>query len=395
MTRLARLVAAGLLVAAATSAQAPVPEPTVVDRVADLLSRYFYDPAVRERVPGLAAKFRERLQAGDDERRQREVAFELLREIDVSHLGLLSKSSHERLFDELWRRPRPTLGFELLKVEGDYYVVNVLEGGPADRSGLREGVRVRSIDGVVPERSSRLDFRTDDAALPDPPQHYLLAADGECVEVELDAPPETSDLSICAAAYSAFEAFRHSASTLEVGGVSVAYAHLWFVHMTGVVETLRDLLETRFADAEVFVFDLRGRGGSAPVVERILELFGEGAVWNKPVVAVVDRRSRSAKDVLAYELRERDLARLVGERTAGAVIPAMFAMVGDDTVLMYPARSLGRYTDLLEGVGVEPHVAVAETEIPALGDPILDRAFEVAVEWVAALASDEQDDAGE
>ena len=38
---------------------------------------------------------------------------------------------------------------------------------------------------------------------------------------------------------------------------------------------------------------------------------------------------------------------------------------------------------------------VAETEIPALGDPILDRAFEVAVEWATALAGDERGDAGE
>lgn len=374
-------VLAVLIAVGAGAPAAAVEEGDLLARVENILTRHFYDPVVRERVPVLVAAARQKLQPGDDERRQREVAFEMLREIDVSHLGLLSKSTHKRMFDELWRRRHATLGFELLEIDGDYYVINVLEGGPAERAGLPEGVTVSGLDGVAPGQSERLDFRTDDAALPDPPQHYVMADSGTCIAVAFEsagAPPRTVE--VCAADYSAFEAFRTSASVREIADRRIAYAHLWYVHMAGVAPTLERWFEEDFAEAEAFVFDLRGRGGSATVVDRILELFGEGRVWDKPLVAVVDGRSRSAKDLLAYELKERDLAVLVGERTAGAVIPAMFSEVGDDTYLMFPARSLGQYTELLEGVGVAPHVPVDQGARPAPGDPILDRAFEVAVE---------------
>lgn len=375
-----------LCCAAGAPAAASASESTdLLGRVQEILSRHFYDPKVRELVPGLVAEARRRLEPGAGEERQREVAFEMLQQIDVSHLGLLSKSTHKRMFDELWRRRHPTVGFELLHVEGDYYVINVLEGGPAEESGLPEGVRVLTLSGELPASSGLLDFRTDDAALPDPPQHYVVAELGDCVMVEFEdaaADADVQSVEVCADDYSAFEAFRSSAGVREIEGRRVAYVHLWYVHMAGVVPTLERFFRDDFAEAEALVFDLRGRGGSAAVVERILALFGEGLLWNKPLVVVVDGRSRSAKDVLAYEFRERGLGVLVGERTAGAVIPAMFSEVGEDTYLMFPARTLGAYTALLEGVGVEPHVAVEQSARPEPGDPILDRAFEVAVEWL-------------
>lgn len=356
----------------------------LLERVEQILSRHFYDAEVRERVPALVEAARLELEPGDGERRQREVAFAMLEQLGVSHLGLLSKSTHKRMFDELWRRRHPTLGFELLDLDGRYYVINVLEGGPAEQAGLPAGVRVSTLGGKAPAESGLLDFRTDDAALPDPPQHYVLAAAGDCVTVEFQSGPESEaeSVRVCATEYSAFEAFLESAGVREISGRRIAYAHLWYVHMAGVAPTLEGWFGEELAEAEAFVFDLRGRGGSAVVVDRILELFGAGRAWDKPVIAVVDVRSRSAKDVLAYELKERGLAVLVGERTAGAVIPAMFSEVGDDTYLMFPARTLGEYTELLEGVGVEPHVVVDRGKTPRLGDPILDRAFEVAVEWL-------------
>ena len=77
--------------------------------------------------------------------------------------------------------------------------------------------------------------------------------------------------------------------------------------------------------------------------------------------------------MLAYELKTRRLGVLVGQTTAGALLPATFAKVGSDSVLMYPAFSLGKHSDAIEGKGVAPDIEV-ESPVPfsAGADPIRD-----------------------
>ena len=103
------------------------------------------------------------------------------------------------------------------------------------------------------------------------------------------------------------------------------------------------------------------------------------AKTKRPVVALVDRQSRSGKDILAYEFKQIGV-RLVGEASAGAVIPAMFADVGHDSVLMFPTFKLPNYTDKLEFHPVEPHVAVERPSLFAGGrDLILEAGVREAV----------------
>jgi hypothetical protein len=99
---------------------------------------------------------------------------------------------------------------------------------------------------------------------------------------------------------------------------------------------------------EALVVDLRGRGGSAAEVARIVSVVqGLRKRTKRPVVALADRQSRSGKDILLYEFRQIGV-RIVGEASAGAVIPASFADVGHDSILMFPAIRLPKYSDLLE-----------------------------------------------
>jgi carboxyl-terminal processing protease len=102
-----------------------------------------------------------------------------------------------------------------------------------------------------------------------------------------------------------------------------------------------------------------------------------------PIVALLDRQSRSAKDVLAYELKRTGIARLVGEPTAGAVIPASFADVGHDTILMFPSFKLPRYTEILEFKPVQPDVYVERAgPLSAGADPILEAGLTEALRLV-------------
>lgn len=347
---------------------------SLFENVVEVLRDRYYDREFREKaLPALAGEFRRKADRAATLNEQRQVVHEFLSRIPASHLGILSKEGHRRIFDDLANRPQPTFGFQLVEVEGKQYAYMVLEGGPAERAGLLPWDRVVTIDGAPADRSPKLDWRTDDAYLPDdldPPVRLLTAREGDKIEIRIERRRgELKSLAVTAEYYSAFEAARKSAHIYKSGDHSFGYIHFWFIHITGVPELLGEKLEGEFARCQGLVLDLRGRGGNGVAVPRVIE---EVRSWGRPVVALVDRQSRSAKDIIAYELRRTGLATLVGERTAGAVIPATFSDVGHDTVLMFPSYRLPRYSDLLELKPVEPHVVVRRAGPHSAGrDPIL------------------------
>jgi carboxyl-terminal processing protease len=105
--------------------------------------------------------------------------------------------------------------------------------------------------------------------------------------------------------------------------------------------------------------------------------------WDKPLVVLIDGRTRSAKEVFAHAIRSRRLGWLVGERTEGAVLGAAFHPLPDGSVLELPAMEVPVPGARLEGVGVAPHVR-ASCPLPyASGaDPIFEAGCAVAIRAV-------------
>lgn len=352
--------------------------PTIFDNVSAILRDRYYDQQFREtRLPALIETYRPAPGSPSDLKSQRTAAEKLLAHVPASHLGLLSQESFQYLVAELGGHDQPTFGFQTVRLENDYFTFFVLEGGPAAAAGMQPWERVVSIDGVPVAESPRLDWAQKDAYLPldrDPPVHSILGRAGDEIAVLLERTPgEQRIVKIRARNYSALRAARASARTIEAGGRAAGYIHFWFIHSSGVTEMLRELFATEFANADGLILDLRGRGGNGVVVPDILQLLTD---WKRPIVALVDRQSRSAKDALAYEFKRRDLATLVGEVTAGAVIPASFAPVGENTMLMFPSFTLGDYTQKLElKGGVAPDIFVERAGPYSSGnDPIFERA---------------------
>jgi carboxyl-terminal processing protease len=355
----------------------PTASPTIFDNVAAILRERYYDREFREKeLPLLIERSRPTPGSPTDLKSQRSAAAKLLAHVPASHLGLLSEESFRYLTAELGGRDHPTFGFQVVRIENEYFTFFVLEGGPAAVAGIQPWERVVSIDGVLIGESARLDWLQKDAYLSidrDPPIHLILGRAGEEISVVLErARGEQRTVKIKARPYSALLAARASARMIEVDRRAAGYVHFWFIHSTGVPEMLRELFASEFATADGLLLDLRGRGGNGVVVPDILQLLSD---WKRPIVALIDRQSRSAKDALAYEFKERHLATLVGEATAGAVIPASFAPVGEKTVLMFPSFTLGEYTRKLElKGGVVPDVFVERAGPYSAGsDPIFER----------------------
>jgi len=366
---------------------------TLFENVAAVLGKKYYDERFRkEELPGLVSQYREKAARATTLREQREVVHELLSHIPASHLGLLSNQTFRYVVYDLQGRPYPTFGFQLMDIKGKFYTFGVLEGGPGLRAGLLPWDRVVSVDGVPVDQVPRLEWRSDDAYLQDdrdPPVHYLKAGPGETIRVKIERQRgKFMELSIASEDYSAFAAARASAHVYTSGGRSFGYLHFWYIHMTGVPELLKEKLEGEFSSCDGLIIDLRGRGGNGLAIPKIVDILrDESSRRHRPIIALVDRLSRSAKDVLAYELKKNGIAKLVGEQTAGAVIPATFADVGYESMLMFPSFKLPRYTDLLEFKPVEPDLFVERSGPFSAGrDSILEAGLAEALKLVKASA---------
>jgi C-terminal processing protease CtpA/Prc len=218
------LFATILMTIAASPLPAAEPAPSspaaLFDNVAAILRDRYYDRQFREtQLPALIEKYRPAPGSPSELKAQRTAAEKLLARVPASHLGLLSEESFHYLVAELSGQDRPTFGFQLVRIAGDYFTFFVLEGGPAVAAGIQPWERVVSIDGLSVTASPRLDWAQKDAYLPvdrDPPIHSILGRTGDEIAVLLErARGEPRTIKIKAHNYSALRAARASARTLR------------------------------------------------------------------------------------------------------------------------------------------------------------------------------------
>jgi carboxyl-terminal processing protease len=182
-------------------------------------------------------------------------------------------------------------------------------------------------------------------------------------------------------------------------GVRVGYVHVWS-YAGGVYQrALEDqIVDGPLRDADALVWDLRdGWGGAKP---QYLDLFNpnapttqmtdrsghitiEDVKWRKPVAMLVNRGTRSGKEVLAYGFKQYHLGEIIGTQTAGAVLAASAFLMDNGDLLLLAVADVTIDGQRLEGVGVRPTIEVPFDPIYAAGrDPQLDRAVQVLSERI-------------
>ena len=325
---------------------------------------------------------------------------EMVAELGTSHTTILHADVYESIALELKNRRAPTFGMLLEETEPEFFYVRALyEGGPADLAGLREGDRIVLVDGVSPDRNSRVVNADYDPGLPGPSLSWILASSGRAVELLVQPREDTLSrrtVTLAPVPMNAVDAARNSVRILRQGDLRIGVLHIWFCSW-GVSKLLEDAVTGPLRDCDALILDLRGRGGHPHVVREILSVFQprrslvddafrrrRSALWGKPVVFLIDERTRSAKEVLAYIVREDGIGTLVGRRTEGAVLGARFFRLPDGSYVEIPTTSFSTRGVTLEGRGVAPAVAVSPS-LPFAGgrDPILALGVTVAIERVA------------
>jgi len=292
---------------------------------------------------------------------------------------------------EFYRHPAPepggntTIGIVATEIGTETFVADVFDGSPAAAAGVRTGERILAA-ADLPLNSQ------DQVAAGVPRAERLLLQEsqdddgGRVVDVQrVRVQPEEHYLA----------AQRASAKVVERDGQRVAYVHLRSWASKRYQDLLEEqLLEGQLAGADALVVDLRGGWGGAD--PGYLALFDARApelaltgrdepttrmrrAWTKPVVLLVDRSTRSGKEVIAHAFKRHRIGPVVGERTAGAVLGGQPFVLRDGSLLMLATADVLVDGERLEGVGVEPDLVVPRVLPYSAGrDPQLEAALDEA-----------------
>ncbi len=344
---------------------------------------------------GVHARFVPKARAARTRRELHEITIAMLGELKSSHTALVEPDVYrDHVETEMKGSLAPTIGIELERLERGYFVSEVIAGGPAAAAGVLRGDRLVHLDGATPEDAG---LRPDawDVGLGEHRGYFPPATTGP-VLLELERRPDATKpgynvylVRLAPRPWNLIEAVRASARVTEAGpGLKLGYVRLYHLLSADVVDILASLLsEGSLSGTDGLVVDLRGRGGLPSTVEGTIALFDRqakhGPVYGRPVVAVADSETRSAKEVLAWRWRHRRIGPLVGEHTRGAVLGSRFVPLPDGAFLLLASTDMRVLTGgiVLEGRGVEPDVAVVDSLAYAQGrDPLVEKAMDVLLD---------------
>jgi carboxyl-terminal processing protease len=357
----------------------------VFDRVVELVNTNFYDDkaldrfnaAVRAEINAAAAP----ISATSTANRVNQAIASVLASLQVSHTGrfttgsidyfelsdifrLAIRNDTRRLFPPDGEARYPGIGMVTSVLEGKRFVSDVYDGSPAKKAGLLVGDEIIAVDGKPYSEIGSFDTKV-----------------GRGVEIRLrrhrDAEPLSARVEVeRLRPLPMFQrAIEESMTISEHNGRRIGYVRLWTLSTREGLDIVAEaLLHGRLTDAEGLVVDLRGRwgGGPADAAEflvggtptfRLVPRRGDPTLanfrWKKPVVALIDKGTRSGLELFAYTLRQNAVP-LVGERTAGALLAGRAYILPDDSLLELAVSDAVIGDDLrLEGVGLAPDVPVS------------------------------------
>src|SRR5579871_3335993 len=264
-----------------------------------------------------------------------------------------------------------------------YRVSAVINGSPAEKAGIRTGDLLLTAGGQ-PFTSAGA-FRGKSGT----PVPITLRREGkDAIESVMVTPVQQNILNAF------LEATRQSARLLNIGGRRLGYVHLWTMAHPAFRSALDQIVTSQLHSTDGLILDLRdGYGGSPFGYEDVflrpditwqetthggpegVEHLGYG----RPMVALINAGTRSAKEFLSYQLKVSCRATLVGNNTAGAFLGAQTFSIGRDGLLELAVAGLRVNGQLLEGVGVAPDLPVAASGMYTDRDRQMARAEQVLI----------------
>lgn len=351
----------------------------VYDRACRLIDRHYFDAKFRGvDWEALKKRYRPEAIAATDEDGLYRVLNRLCAELKESHLGALTpRRAHENRTEH-----RAAVGLRWQVAQGKRVVTEVVPGGPAERAGVQPGWLIVSRNGEP--------LKDDDT---------FVTRLGEPVTFgfldELDEPrtatltPELLN----------FE--RREATELPGGAMYLRFDRFHLDALRWLSGQLKE-----HPDARGVVLDLRQNSGGTTFILRmaVAEFFAEdvsagtfvrrsgsesaaqGFPWRSaryrgPLVVLTSNASGSAAEIFAHTVQYHGRGKIVGRRSAGAVILSrMYNLPGGGRLQIPVQDYVGLDGKRLEGRGVSPDIEVpapSVADLRARRDPDLAKALEV------------------
>jgi len=301
----------------------------------------------------------------------------MLKELKASHTYYLSSNDYEyyhlaSIFSYLPSIQQafnnkdimyPTIGIIAETIDDHIFIASVLSGSNAEKAGLLCGDEIIAVNGSPYE-----------------PINSLKENIGKQVAFSIKRNPNANTQTFLVTPTlinpktEMLEAERSSIRVIEIQGRKIGYIHLYsYAGQEYQDELISAFSQGALKDADALIMDLRyGLGGADPSYLNIFnpnipvisskDSSGNISVydsqWRKPAVFLVNKTSRSGKEILVFGAKKYKLATIIGERTAGAVLGArLFPLSNGDFLYLAGKSCLIDGVDL-EGIGVAPDIEV-------------------------------------
>ena len=283
------------------------------------------------------------------------------------------------------------IGVFTQETNGKIFVSAILDDSPAAKAGLQVGDQLLEVDGKPDQLIQSFFSKADqDVKLLIQP----TAAPNSRKTIQI-TPQEFEPTQMF------LEAQQASADVIERKGKKIGYIHIWSrvgAEDEDLQQFQEELTYGKLKDADGLILDLRNGWGG--VSTRYLHLFTgkspdirsvgrEGQPnrvdydWNKPVVALVNEGTRSAKEILAFGFQNYNIGSVVGSKTAGAVVGGRPFFMSDGSLLYVAVVDVYIDGERLEGQGVIPDINVPFSVEYAEGkDPQKEQAIETLLEAI-------------
>ncbi len=258
-------------------------------------------------------------------------------------------------------------------------VVAPLAGSPADRAGILPQDRILAINGI-PTQSMSLDEAAERMRGPSGSQVRL-----QIQHSDQDAPQDYDLVRDRIAINPVVAELRQNQ------GRSIGYVRLSQFNGNAATEMATAIRELSRQGAEGFVLDLRNNPGGllqagiaiarqwidhGPIVYTVnrqgvfdsFEATGN-ALTDAPLVALVNRGTASASEILAGALQDSGRAQLVGERTFGkGLIQSLFDLADGSGMAVTIAKYETPLHRDINQAGIEPNQVIEGPPPPPIGD---------------------------
>jgi carboxyl-terminal processing protease len=356
--------------------------PILFQEVCAIIREHFYDP----KFTGIDWDSYERnytleINSSSSQAETAEIINQFLSELKISHtrlytcleseyFHLLSIFRDRGLYEQiqhLFPDGQPTyigIGIFTQNINNKIFITSVINGGPADHAGFVVGDQILSVNG---NHSYSLKSFVDKESCP--VQVNIRRHLGqEGVKTLTVTPIRIEPISFL------LEAMQNSIEIIAIKNKNLGYIHVWSYSGEKFHNILtKTLMNGDLKDVDGLILDFRdGWGGADPMY---LSLFTSKPIhlidgipfehdrasnfhWRKPVVMLVNQQTRSGKEVLAYGFQKYQIGKVIGTRTAGAVINGRPFLLSDNSLLYLAVSEVRINGERLEGKGVKPDLEV-------------------------------------